>query len=339
MAVNRYQQCKEAVEFYGSKRAAAAGLGIARATLQGIIKTGDIQSAQKGFLIDKPPAALRPVEELIEQRKRQYAQRAKHEQGRRLINVTIGIDGPVGILHFGDPHVDDNGTDLSLLEQHTAIVNRTDGMFGANVGDTTNNWVGRLARLYGEQSTSAAEAWQLAEWFLNRVNWLYVIGGNHDCWSGAGDPVQWILKQQDALYQSSEVRLNLKFPNRREVRVNAHHDFPGHSMWNAAHGSSKAAQMGFRDHILINGHRHTSGYNKVKCPSTGIISHCLQVASYKIYDRYSREKGFRDQHISPCVVTIIDPYASEVSLVQVFDEPGEAAEFLTFKRRKFKRQK
>jgi len=30
------------------------------------------------------------------------------------------------------------------------------------------------------------------------------------------------------------------------------------------------------------------------------------VASYKIYDRYAREHGFRDQHISPGVFTVID---------------------------------
>jgi hypothetical protein len=35
------------------------------------------------------------------------------------------------------------------------------------VGDTTNNWTGRLARLYADQSTSAAQAWRIAEWLVN----------------------------------------------------------------------------------------------------------------------------------------------------------------------------
>jgi hypothetical protein len=39
-------------------------------------------------------------------------------------------------------------------------------MYAVCVGDVTNNWVGRLAALYAEQSTTEAEAWKLAEWWL-----------------------------------------------------------------------------------------------------------------------------------------------------------------------------
>jgi hypothetical protein len=125
----------------------------------------------------------------------------------------------------------------------------------------------------------------------------------------------------------------LQFPVGGEVRVNVRHDFAGGSQWNPAHGSMKAALLGVRDHILVNGHKHVSGYGVVKDPHSGIVSHCLQVASYKLFDRYAREKGFRDQHISPCAVTVIDPEATEASKVQVFWEPEPAAEYLTWLRK------
>jgi hypothetical protein len=246
------------------------------------------------------------------------------------------MDGAIGILHFGDPHVDDDGCDIEAIERHTDLVNRTEGLFAANVGDTTNNWCGRLARLYADQTTSAAQAWKIAEWFINRCNWLYMIGGNHDLWSGSGDPLRWIAKQQDALYKSSEARLALRFPNGLEVRVNARHDHSGSSIWNPAHGPMKAALMGTRDHLYVAGHKHESAYSVLKDAISGITMHACKVASYKIYDRYAKERGFRDNCLSPCALTTINPALppDHPDLVKVWWDPEEGANYLTFLRRR-----
>jgi hypothetical protein len=322
---------------YGSIRSMARETGIPRSTIQDRLRAATRAGIYRNdFEVEALPSSHVSVADLIARRKLQYEQKRKHEEAARLINVKIRMDGPIGILHFGDPHVDDDGTDIFALERHAEIVRKTPGMFGGNIGDSTNNWVGRLARLYGEQSTSAQEAWQLAEWFLNSVDWLYLIGGNHDAWSGAGDPIPWITRNCLGVKQGGQARMGLNFPNGKTVTVNAHHNWPGNSQWNPAHGQMKAAQMGFADHIVISGHKHSCGYGVVKNPATGLISHCIQLGSYKIYDRFAKEMGFKDQHISPCAVTIIDPSASEAGQVQMFWEPEEAAEYLTFKRRKFK---
>ena len=118
------------------------------------------------------------------------------------------------------------------------------------------------------------------------------------------------------------------------MRVNARHDFPGHSQWNTAHGPAKAVQMGWRDHILTCGHKHTSGYQLLKCPSTGLISHAIRVAGFKILDRYAKELGLPNQNISPSCVTIIDPQYEDDDprLVTVIHDVEEGAEYLTWKR-------
>ncbi|MHC4647858.1 MAG: metallophosphoesterase family protein [Planctomycetota bacterium] len=250
------------------------------------------------------------VDELVSRRKAQFAKKREFEEARRLIPVDVNIDGPVGILHMGDPHVDDDGTDVAALEHHTDLARETEGLFCATVGDVTNNWVGRLAKLWAQQSTSAAESWKLAEWLISRTAWLYIVSGNHDLWSGDGDPLNWIAGQAGALKQSSEVRLQLRHPCGETTTVNARHDHSGHSQYNAAHGPSKAAIFGTRDDILIAGHKHVSGYNVIKDPETGKVCHAIRVASYKAYDRFAREKGFRDQAISPCCLTVIDPAAN-----------------------------
>ena len=279
-----------------------------------------------------------PIEELVEHRKRQFAQKKKHEEARRLIPVQVKVDGPIGIWHFGDPHVDDDGTDIAALEHHKKLCQIIEGLFAANVGDVSNNWVGRLARLYAQQSTSAEQAWKLAEWLLKELQLLYLIGGNHDGWSGAGDPLKWITRQTDSLYQSSEVRIELRFPNASAVRINARHDFGGSSQWNPAHGPMKAVFHGVRDHIAICGHKHKSGYGVLKDPDTLITCHAIQVASYKLFDRYARDHNFRDQNLSPGCMTVIDPYLPQThpDLVKVFWDADEGVEFLKWKRRKFK---
>lgn len=271
------------------------------------------------FEYAKLPEAHESFDELVERRVKQFKKKAAYEDARKLIPVKVNLEGPIGIWHFGDPHIDDDGTDIELLLQHADTVRNTEGLFGANVGDTTNNWVGRLARLWAEQSTTHTEAWILAEGFLRKVDWLYLIGGNHDAWSGSSDPIKWIQRGRSAPYMSSEVRLEMRFPNGNTCRVNAHHDFSGHSQWNPAHGPMKASLMGVRDHINIAGHKHISGYGYVKDPTTGAVCHSWLVAGYKIFDRYALEKGFRDQRVSPGVFTIVHP-----------DRPNTHPDFITW---------
>lgn len=293
------------------------------------------------FTVDKPESADEPIEDLIERRTRDFKRKDKAETARKLIDVKINIDGPIGICHFGDPHVDDDGCDLPALRRHIEIVNTTPGMFGANVGDLQNNWIGRLSHLYGQQETSKRTAWRLTEWLVRSVDWLYLIGGNHDAWSGAGDPLLWITRDQTGVFEYDGVRLNLKFPNGKQVRVNARHDFRGHSMWNPTHGPLKAAMMGWRDHILSCGHTHVSGYQLTKDPSSGLISHILRVAGFKKHDTYAKQLGLPDAAFSPSSTTIIDPTKEDddPSLITVIHDVEKAAQFLTMLRGEKKRRR
>lgn len=316
MDAEKMQQAIDLVAEHGNMANAARASGIAVKTLEGRYKAGLAAKVKPGGNPAKPepefeytplPDPNLNFDELVEQRVARFRKKRAFEDARRLIAVKVKLDGPIGIWHFGDPHVDDDGTDLGQLLEHARIVRKTPGLFGANVGDTTNNWIGRLARLWAEQATTSSEAWTLAEGFLRLVDWLYIIGGNHDAWSGAGDPIRWIQRGRSAPYMSSECRLELRFPNGNLCRINARHDFNGHSQYNPAHGPMKATMFGHRDHISVAGHKHISGHGVLTDPDTGSVLHSFLVAGYKTYDRYAREKGFRDQRIGPGVMTIIHP--------------------------------
>ena len=343
------EQMLEAIQAYKkfqSSIKAANSLKLPRSTFENrlanakmrfpdMIDGGEQADRPNEFTVMALPDDDLDIEDLVELRIKQFGKKRDFHEATRLIPVKVKIEGPIGILHFGDPHVDDDGTDLETLRKHSDLT-KQEGIWGANVGDTTNNWVGRLARLYANQSTTAAQAWKLAEWFIGRTRWLYMVGGNHDAWSGSADPIKWIARQQDALYQPTECRVGLRFPNGREFIVNARHDFAGHSQWNPAHGQMKAAMMGHRDHLMISGHRHTSGYGVVKDGSTGRICHAVQVASYKLFDSYAKEKGFRDQTLSPACLTVLDPDLDEThpDAIKLFWDPEVGAEYLAWRRSK-----
>lgn len=322
----------------GNKSHAAASLSINRCTFINRLKAAEEGRFKKGVEFTAQPIEDTglPIEELVAFRKRQYEVKKSAEEKNKLINVAVKINGPIGILWFGDPHVDDDGTDISMLEEHARLVRETEGLFGANIGDTTNNWVGRLRALYAQQGTTEADAWKLAEWFIKSVDWLLMIDGNHDCWSGAGSPLHWMTRGISGIHKAHGARISLNFPNKTNIRINARHDFAGNSIYNPTHGVMKAVHFGIRDHISVCGHKHTSGYGVLKCQETMRTCHALQIASYKIFDRYADERGFSNQALSPCALTVIDPSKPDdhPDKIKVFWDPREGAQYLTFLRRK-----
>ena len=333
----------EAVRIHGSQNKAATALGLSRAAVQNrlmIAKRMQVVQQQvvpeQSFEVGELPDELPTAEELIERRKRQFSRKQEAAIARKLIPVTVKLDGPIGLAIVGDPHVDDNGTDIELLEQHFALFRKHEALLPLGIGDYSNNWVGRLARLYGQQSLSAAEAWVLVEWLVRSVDWLVLVGGNHDAWSGDGDPIKWMAKSARVNYESNGARLGLNLPSGRTIRLNARHDFRGKSMWNVTHGIGKAAQFGWRDHLLTAGHTHESGWDYKIDPMTGLISHCFKVGSYKRYDRYADEKGLPDQNVSACKVLVVRPQFEDhdPKLLTPFLEPETAAEFLAFLRKR-----
>ncbi len=174
----------------------------------------------------------------------------------------------------------------------------------------------------------------LVEWLVNAVRWLALVSGNHDAWSGDGDPIKWMAKTARIQYEAHGARIGLTFPSGRVIRVNARHDFTGRSMWNTVHGVAKAATQGWRDHVLIAGHTHVSGIQVVRDPMSGLISHALRIGSYKTIDRYADEKGLPNQQFTVCPVVVVRPQFADDDnrLLTTFFEPGTAAEFLAWLR-------
>ena len=309
---------------------------LARFPIEGV-SVGEAQPAPTKwteFTVVELPSGETPITELIAAKMAKFHRETVAREARSLIPVQVNIEGAYGIMHTGDPHVDDDGCDWATLQRHIDICNRTEGLFAANVGDLSNNWVGRLARLHANQSTTASDAVRLVEWLINAVPWLYLVGGNHDAWSGANDPIKWMSRQAGVSYEMHGMRLSLVQPNGKSVRVNARHDFKGHSMWNGTHALTKAAKFAWdKDDIYVCGHRHSAGYANLIMQNGAHVAHAISLGAYKVFDDYADAHGFSPENM-PAAVTIINSDArTPAGRVSFFWDVEEGAEYLRYLRR------
>ena len=334
-----YAKWREAVESGKSRQEAAHAVGYKSwSSLRDLFKTRGLDAdfgTPRSRVVSKSdvPAPIACVDDILERRRREYARRVAHEQARKMVDIGIEDDvGIIGLLVHGDEHLDNPGTDISAVERSVRLVQETPGLYAASMGDVTDAWVGRLQHLYSESTTTLGEAIALCEWYINALGekFLFAVGGNHNAaWWGDNDPLINLMRSNGTLYLDNEIRVALNINDAPPVTIYARHGWPGRSMWNAGHGTQRAAQMGATDDILLGGHTHVSAYGLVRQQGRDAVTHCIQVASFKVHDQYARDLGLRDGHISPAVLLVLDPRATGPGRVLVFHDIEQGARVLT----------
>ena len=246
---------------------------------------------------------------------------------------------PTGIIVFGDPHVDNDGCDWETLLKHVTLVQETEGMLAACVGDMQDNWIGRLARCYANSSVTASDGWRLSEWFLSAMQWVAICGGNHDAWAhGPGvDPMEWLTKKCGvACYAQDEIRINISWKDRPDLEPLVwiiRHDFGGRSWYHPTHGPHKEAMLDGRCHVLTAGHIHQWGLLTTEQRHER-VTHAIRVRGYKRADAYAKQKGFSEQTFGEAVIIVIDPEKHGPGRVTIHWDIEEGCNYLKFLRRK-----
>jgi len=334
----------EAVQRHRSIAAAARELNCPARTIGDNYKHATIRLSlpdvldPEPFVVHTPPSPDRPLPELLKARRAESKRTVAHKLAKDLINVDIKVAGPVGLAFVGDPHIDSPDCDFNSLEQDLTLLGRHSScVFAANMGDITDNWIGRLSRLFANRTINSRETWRLAEHMFvgYGVSWLYLVGGNHDVWSGANDPLDWITSQAGIHYQPHGVRIALRFPGAAPVRVNSRHDFPGNSQYNNLHGMQREVAFGRRDHILVAAHRHTGGHALDVNPD-GIPYLKIRVSGYKQPDDYAEKLNLRPKPLHRTALVIIDPTKPEKDPARLFCAPTleHGVDYLTWLRSK-----
>jgi hypothetical protein len=263
----------------------------------------------------------RSLKELLEHAREESKRVVEYEESNELLEISIPIPGPIGIMVFGDPHIDSSGRDINMLERHLDVARtRRSYIFSGNIGDVRDNWIGRLARLYADQTITARESWKLAEWLMKYIKWSWLIKGNHDTWSGANDPLDWICEQSSVgIVRDAGVRIRFVHPNGQTTRLHARHDFPGNSIYNPLHALKRETLHGHRDHILVAGHRHI-GADAGDYNSSGAFQ-MVRVSGYKVSDSFRHAMGFKARPLHPAAMIIVDPDEPDTSRARAWCAP------------------
>ena len=328
------------VESLGSQNKVAAHLKCSRLAVQKAIKRHarriEATAAPDVPLADALPASDVPIEDVIALQARRFTQRLEHHRAKRWREFRVPAAGPYALMFFGDPHVDDNGCNWPLLQAHCDLAAKTDALYAINIGDSTNNWTGRLARLWAEQDTSSSTARAMAKWLLSDsgVPWFLWLHGNHDLWDG---PVGagWFEAHRPhfVAMEDWQAKVTLASPNGHKLRLWAAHNFKGNSIWNNMHGLERAAQMQDWAHLYVAGHHHDTGLRQGENPHRGFCYWLARARGYKFMDHYAELHGFGEHQFGASVLAVIDPDADKPNAVQCFLDPFEGAEFLAWKRR------
>ena len=206
-----------------------------------------------------------------------------------------------------------------------------------------DNWVGRLARCYADTSITASDGWRLSEWFLSSMQWVAIVGGNHDAWShSAGlDPMKWLTQKCGVLcYAQDEIRITLNWkdnPHLEPVVWILRHDFSGRSWFHPTHGPHKEAMLDGRCNILTAGHIHQWGQLTTEQRHSR-VTHAVRVRGYKRADSYAKQKGFFEQNFGEAVLIVINPKETGAGRITFHWNIKEGCQYLKFLRIKEKEE-
>jgi hypothetical protein len=282
------------------------------------------------FTAPELPSSNLPIETLLVQRAAEFRRKREAEAARRWMRFDVHEAAPFGLAFVGDPHVGDNGCDVPTLLRHVEILERTQGLFGVGMGDWTNNWTGGLARLYAEQSTTKTQELQMAEWLLRKPFWMLLLRGNHDMWSGAGDPLKWICNGAAPLVDwAAEFEVQC---GGQVWRISAAHDFPGKSMWNRLHSILREVKMsGHAADVYVAADKHNYGLAEEQDEKSGKVSWLMRAKGYKASDTYALVHGYGQMQDRGQTMTAV--FNPETRAVRCYSDLEEAAEHLTWLRR------
>lgn len=287
--------------------------------------------------IPKLPSGEMPVEEKIEFLAKRHAQKKSAKKAREWFQIKVKTDKPIGIAFMGDPHVDSGGCNWTQLKADAETLAKTEGLYCINLGDTTDNWVGRLARLYAHNPTTRSDAIDLAEWLISKsgIKWLAIIRGNHDMWTDSrkDDPLHWFQKGDGAMVDW-HLQTELVFPNKTTTRISAAHNFKGSSFLNKTHGAERREREAHEADIYAQGHQHEWAVKQEENPHNGKNTVFLKARGYKDIDTFAEVHGFGTQHGGATVTVIIDPKKTGVDRYRVEPTLERAADYLTWLRQR-----
>jgi hypothetical protein len=324
------------VELHGGVNAAARAAGLAPTTFKNrLAKQKTTPSVSETEELEYPnlPSSELPAEEIVEHACKEFARHLAAKDARRWFEIKVKSNKPIGVCFMGDPHIDNYGCNWPLLREHIRILKDTPGMYAIGGNDLTDNWIGRLLRLYADSSMSRKQTLKVVKWLMSDagIRWLCYILGNHDQW---GDMPYLVAANAAPIVpvEDWQARFQLVFPNGTRTRIHMAHNFKGHSQWNNLHGAQKQAMFGEDTDILACAHTHSWAMHQEENSHRGNVYWLIRSRGYKHIDQYADDLGYGNQRFGASITAVIDPAASGVKRIQCFADVRDAANYLEYLR-------
>lgn len=278
------------------------------------------------------PDGKEPVSEIWDRKAKRFQRKQDRRRAEKWLPIYINEHQglPFGVQWFGDIHADDDGCNVPLLKRDLELCGKTDGLFGAHIGDATNNWIGSLNRLHGQQSTTVRDGRRLVTDILHGhdIEWLLWLTGNHDEWNEGGEILNLLI--DNTLYLADWSAKICIHAADQQFKVHAAHAFAGKSMWNPTHGPQRAARLISDAELYVAGHIHTPGSQGFEIPETGRYPRAVQCRGYKWFDSHAERLGFPENQCGASVMTIFHPQAeTPAGRISVFEDVALGVEVLT----------
>lgn len=321
-----------------SQYAIAAQLGRAQSTVSDHLKAHRESNTPTPIITGIHPDDLNTPHEDVITRLLTRQERTESRMAMRDAQVVeIPDSGPIGLAFVSDKHMGGD-CDYRAMVDDVELIRDTPGMYAIETGDNSENWLGSLAGLKGEQVVTSEEEYELVKWWFSRLTehnkLLAVVAGNHDNrtkrYAGL-DLIRQALQGAALLYDCEEVRFRLKL-GAAEWRIKARHKWPGHSKYNPAHamtGGKAGYRFGGDDYdIAVGGHKHvgTMFFPDIFHMTKRLV---VMVGTYKMDDEYGRAGGFPGTFGRGCGALIMRPDGRW----QQQDDLESACDYLTYLRR------
>ena len=332
------------VQEHGSPHAAALAIGhdskyikrrMDAAIDRGLINNNDNIEYPDNILSDGLDG--KPIDEILDGIRSSFNRGVQKANNERWFKIKVKETKPYGVLFFGDPHIGNPGCNFPLLEKHIKVAQQQ-GIYSVNIGDTTDNWVGRLVRKYADSETTKADERKLIEWFMHDcgITWLAWILGNHDLWND-GEAFHKLIGKGKFPIIKWKSKFSLVHPNKTKINIDAAHGRKGHSMWNEMHATLKAAKMGELADIYVSGHIHSFGLQDLEIPERGTNTWLMQLRGYKYNDDYALVGNFPEYQRGSSILAIIDPSKDpRRSVPMCFEDVEHGGDYLKHLRKKAK---
>lgn len=250
---------------------------------------------------------------------------AKMDKGDwKKATVINRITSPVFILGmFGDPHLDNPGSNLDLFEEELERLDPTQGVYGVCIGDVFDNWVRALAHA-GQGATDPYAGWIVFDDMMQRHPFLSLVLGNHDLWNtGTANVLVEACRHWGVICRRSGGRYIINTGQGQPITLAARHIWQGNSMYSEAHPLKRAVTFGHvDDDVLVGGHFHKGEIREHVRPHDGRVSKLVMLDSFKEFDDYANDRGFMSAKRHPVVWLVCDsrePVTSQSRVLPFYD--------------------